>query len=360
MVPNPTEANYLDLLSTLTLSPWRAPEAMESVAHLSPEQRNELALHAERNHVVLRAFMPLRESASRKGETQTGVWCNEKIEHEQARISLALSYLVQVTTELEFGGCSATVMKSLDHWPDLGNDLDLYTSGSAERVREIMVRRFNASVEPRSWGDRLANKWNFAIPGLPELIEVHANRLGQTGEHTLMAERFITRRVAKTVAGVTFNVPAPEERIVVATLQRMYRHFYFRICDMVNTVALVESGELDYSELRKAAQIGGIWKGVCTFLRIASEYRLRYTGSPLPLPKEVLAEATMGADKLTVSSGFIRIPIVPDGANLYGTQLLQTAMRGDVAATARLSLFPYLASAAAISYKLTGSDKGIW
>ena len=43
----------------------------------------------------------------------------------------------------------------------------------------------------------------------------------------------------------TFPVPAPEERIIVATLQRMYRHFYFRICDIVNSGALVEQREAE-------------------------------------------------------------------------------------------------------------------
>ena len=64
---------------------------------------------------------------------------------------------------------------------------------------------------------------------------------------------------------LTFLVPAPEERLIVATLQRMYRHFYFRVCDIVNTAALLESGELDFDELKRAADLGGIWPGVATY-----------------------------------------------------------------------------------------------
>ena len=73
------------------------------------------------------------------------------------------------------------------------------------------------------------------FPVCRRLVEVHAQRLGQTGEHTQMARRFVSRRVLKTIGGFTFLVPAPEERVLVATLQRMYRHFYFRVCDIVNT-----------------------------------------------------------------------------------------------------------------------------
>ena len=78
----------------------------------------------------------------------------------------------------------STVIKSLDHWPDLGSDLDLYTDADATHVVNIMRACFSARLADRSWGDRLANKWNFVMPGLPELVEVHAGRLGQTGEQT--------------------------------------------------------------------------------------------------------------------------------------------------------------------------------
>ena len=64
-----------------------------------------------------------------------------------------------------------------------------------------MLNRLGAHIEPRSWGDRLANKWNFAIPGLPESVEVHAQRLGQTGEHTAMAQAIHHPPGPQTVTG---------------------------------------------------------------------------------------------------------------------------------------------------------------
>jgi hypothetical protein len=294
------------------------------------------------------------------GDETLAFRCQARIDQERLRVANAVQHLFVITGELEAAGCPTTVMKSLDHWPDLGNDLDLYTTADASQVSRVMTTRFDARVEPQSWGDRLANKWNFAVAGLPEAVEVHAQRLGQTGEHIALAQRFISRRVKQTVLGLEFGVPAPEERIIVATLQRMYRHFYFRVCDMVNIAALVESGAVDFVELHRAASMGGIWKGVCSLLRIVSDYALKYRGTPVVLPSEVLADALFGGEKLSVRAGFIRIPILPHGAELYAAQLTTAALRGDLAGTFRLSLLPYLASAAAISYKLTGSDKGIW
>ena len=128
---------------------------------------------------------------------------------------------------------------------------------------------------------------------------MHAQRLGQTGEHIAMAQRFVTRRVKQSVLGLEFGVPAPEERIIVATLQRMYRHFYFRVCDMVNIAALVESGAVDFVELHRAASMGGIWKGVCSLLRIVSDYVLSIVARPSCLPSEVLSDALFGGEKST-------------------------------------------------------------
>jgi hypothetical protein len=350
----------LQALSTLCLAPSRAEQVHSTLSALTEQEFAELTSLADCNHVVLRAWAPLQDAAERLGDAALADRCQSYVEKEQHRIQKAVRQLFVISSALEAAGCPTTVMKSLEHWPDFGSDLDLYTTASASQVCQVMSTRFKACLEPQSWGDRLANKWNFKIAGLPEAIEVHVQRLGQTGEHTAMAQRFVSRRVRKSFLGLEFLVPAPEERIVVATLQRMYRHFYFRLSDIVNIAVLVESGAVDFVELRRAATKGGIWKGVCSLLRIVSDYVLAYRGTAVVLPAEVLADALFGGEKVYIKSRFIRVPIMPEGVELYTAQVATAALRGDVAGTFRLSLLPYLASAAAISYKLTGSDKGVW
>jgi hypothetical protein len=356
----PLEREHIHALSQLTLDLSHAEESVRYVANSGSEGRGQFVSLADSNHVVLRALDPVRRTAQAVGNHELASWASEIMDQERARISNAVDYLHEIVIALEVAGCPTTVLKTLDHWPDLGNDLDLYSTADEHKIAEVMTRRFHAHIEDRSWGDRLANKWNFSIPGLPEAVEVHAKRLGQTGEHRQLALRFVSRRVNKTVNGMSFPVPAPEERIIVATLQRMYRHFYFRVCDIVNTAALLESGELNYSELKRASEIGGIWKGVCSYLKIVNDYVARYRGTGLNLPTEVIRTAPFGGEKVFVRGKFIRVPIMPQGATLYTDQVTRTAMRGDVPATFRLSLLPYLATAAAISFKVTGSDKGIW
>ena len=362
---NAREQAHLRALSQLTLNKQEPgshalQEAFNYVSGLDTEDRAELVRLADSHHVLVRALQTVHALAAGPADTGLIAWTEATLATEQARIDNALRHLDSVCRELEAARCPAVVIKSLDHWPDLGNDLDLFSPASERSIVRVMRDKFQAHVEPRSWGDRLANKWNFALPGLREAIEVHARRLGQTGEHIALAGRVIERAVAKEVGGYMFRVPAPEERIIIATLQRMYRHFYFRICDVLDTAALIESGAVNFAELRRSADSGGIWPGVATFLLIVSDYVKTYRRDGVELPGEVLAAAKFGGDKVTVRSRFLRFPLMPEGAGLYGLQMRQTAARGDVPAALRLSLLPPLASVAALAYRVTGSDKGIW
>jgi len=132
------------------------------------------------------------------------------------------------------------------------------------------------------------------------------------------------------------------------------------VCDILNATAIVESGKVDFRELRAAAQIAGIWPGVASFLKIVSDYVQRYRGHGLDLPTEMIAAAPVNGDKIYTRARFLRIPIMPYGARLYTRQITQAAFSGNVPATFRLSLLPPLASAAAVAFKITGSDKGVW
>ncbi len=147
---------------------------------------------------------------------------------------------------------------------------------------------------------------------------------------------------------------------MISTLQRMYRHFYFRLCDIVDTTELAESGGIDYEDLRSSANASGIWEGVATYLAIVSDYVKQYRGIGLDLPQFVKDSARFGGDQIYFARGFLRVPILPQSARLYGTQMAGLLRKRELHSSARLGLLPWLATAAAVGQKITGSDKGIW
>jgi Uncharacterised nucleotidyltransferase len=334
--------------------------ALEWFSTLSENDTAKLLETADTHHVTVRAFRALQRLAIKHGDRALGDWAAAAVSAEQDRVQRALVFLDAICEGLRTTGSQVVVIKSLEHWPDLGSDLDLFTTANDHAVMYVMAHRFHSEVLPRSWGDRLAHKWNFRVPGLPEAVEVHVARLGQTGEHIELARRIAARSVIREVHGHNLRVPAAEGAIILATLQRMYRHFYLRLCDIVDVSILFERGSIDFDELRATAEPAGIWPGVATFLKIVSDYLHSYRGHGLELPAQVLTDAEFGGEKIYCRGSFLRIPILWQGAKLYTMQMSKTVSRGNLPAFFRLSLLPCLGAAAAVEYKATGSDKGVW
>jgi len=342
-------------------------EAIAQLASaLTSQDFDELWNLANSHHVLARTFPLLHRVMLAHGLNRAD-WVEQAVVKEQSRIQHALSFLLPICEALKQIG-DVVVIKSLDHWPDLGNDLDLYSSAEGADVVAVMVERFKACPDARSWGDRLANKWNFIVPGLPELVEVHVSRLGQTGEQVTITNSLVTRACGvefgsgsvNGCASKTFPVPAPEDRLIISTLQRMYRHFYLRLCDIVDTALLVDSGVVDYAYVKSLAQSAGLWDGIATYLATVSGYVKSYRGTGLPLPSLVTDSARFGNELVHFRKMFLRIPIFPQAVRLYASEWKRLLLNGELSSTLRLSLLPPLAAAAALELKLTGSDKGIW
>jgi hypothetical protein len=352
----------MDLLSRLLLRAEDDASATvaEAVKALGREEFERLVALAGSNHVLVRGLEAILRVTRDAGDDRRTELAETALAAERARISAALPVLREVCQTLVERGCDVAVIKSLDHWPDLGSDLDLYTNARARVVLELMKSCFQAKRASRSWGDRLAGKWNFLVPGLREPIEIHVGRLGQTGEQVAIASWLMSRTRSITVGGQKFRVPSISDRLMISTLQRMYRHFYFRLCDIVDTVRVAETEGIDFTDLRSRATVAGIWEGVATYLVIVSDYVKEYRGRGLELPQSLVAAPRFGGDSIFYARGFLRVPILPQSASLYRSQLLGTLRRLELHNGARLSLLPWLATAAVVGQKITGSDKGIW
>jgi Uncharacterised nucleotidyltransferase len=348
-----TEKDCIHLLAKLTLGRGELQHAANhSLMRLGDADWAMLGEIAAEHHVSLRAF--------KSTHRQQVISAARVVVAERERGDRALAKLSEVCEALEQAACPCVVIKSLDHWPDMGSDLDILTCSPEQDVISVMEKHFGATVEAPSWSDRVAKKMNFRLPDLPELVEVHFGRLGQTGEHRKLAKRILQRRVVREIAGMKFFVPAPEEQILLTTLQRLYRHFYMRICDVLDTATLVDSGNVDFDELRRAAKRCSIWPGTATLLRLVSEYMSHYRGRPLQLPRRVWLASAFGTEKILPHDGFLRLPLFPQGAKLYARQVFRTVRRRDTAGSLRLGLIPPLAAAANVKYKLTGNAHGIW
>jgi hypothetical protein len=335
-------------------------ELDSEIRQISREEFDVLVKLASSNHVIVRGLEVFLEMVREARDDTRVEWAEKALATERARIETALTFLEEICRMFEYEGRDVAVIKSLDHWPDLGSDLDLYTDANSRDISKVMVSHFGAQIASRSWGDRLAHKWNFLIPGLAEAVEIHVGRLGQTGEQITIASHLMERTRQVMIGNRRFRVTSASDRLMISTLQRMYRHFYFRLCDMIDSTALVETGGIDWQDLRSRATNAGIWEGVATYLVIVSDYVRKYRGFGLELPQFVRATARFDGAEVYYAREFLRVPIMPQSAKLYGMQLAGLLRNRELESGARLSLLPWLATAALVGQKITGSDKGIW
>ena len=356
-------------LGTLLLAPqdraapegtWFARE-LEFVSSLSPQQFQDFLAQAEKQRVLRRVLEVLQAHLHKTNRERTIAQIVESaLAKEEDRLRTCLTCLDQIVGRFERRGHRIAIMKTLDHWPDTGSDLDLLVSAEDREVCDIFKNQFHAIRQNPSWGDRLAHKFNFRIPGLAELVEVHVGCLGQMGEHTTLAAGVLSRRVRVTYDRYSFPVPIPEDKVVIATLQRMYRHYYIRLTDIVNIFGLMRTGMLDFERLQQIAEAVSVWEGVATLLVVVQQYGLRYGGGVITLPQTVQMAAQFSAEKTYLGQSFVRVPLVPQAASLFFRQFAGSGMKHNPRAMMRLSLLPLLATAAFVSFRVTGNDKGVW
>ena len=353
-----------DALATLLLSqPVRGDQAfkkeIEYVSSLDCEQLRDFLKQAETQRVLRRTLEVLKPNLPTPGSA-TADMVDEMLAGEQSRVYNALTCLRMIVDRFEERGHPITIMKTLDHWPDTGSDLDLLVAAGDEQVCQIFEKSLQSAKQPQSWGDRLAHKYNFRVPGLAELVEVHVGCLGQTGEQRALAGGVLSRSGGQTYGTTSLPVPAAEDRIVIATLQRMYRHYYIRLTDIVNIFSSLAARRVDFERLQMIAESGSVWPGVATLLSIVREHGIRYGGQPVDLPNAITRAARFHADRTYLGKNFIRVPLMPEAAQLFFRQLTGNGRNHNFSAMARLSLLPVLATAAFVSFRLTGNDKGIW
>ncbi len=333
---------------------------IQYISGLDGEQLQNVLKQAEMQRVLGRTLDVLTNHLPNAGDGTIRGVLDQLISQERNRVKTALNHLNAIVDVFEKRGHPITVMKTLDHWPDTGSDIDLLVTAEDDVVCQIFQKHFLASKQVQSWGDRLAHKFNFRLPDLPELVEVHVDCLGQTGEQKALARGVIDRSVREPYDAFTFPVPVPEDRIVIATLQRMYRHYYIRLTDIVNIYDSLAQNRVDFDRLKAIAEVGSVWPGVATLLKIVCQHAIRFGGDCLELPDPVMDAARFGSARTYVDQKFVRVPLVPEAADLFWGQLLGIARKRNFRGMMRLSLLPLLATAAFVSFRVTGNDKGVW
>lgn len=362
---NSENQQTLETLGTILLaseaggSREKFEETIKRVRRL-PLQSIESLMERASTQRVLRRTLEILESQFAGDPQDAAFVLRSRLQAERERSQNLVAVLDKVVRAFQRRGHPVLAMKTLDHWPDTGSDVDLLASGDDNEICGVLENDFGAIRQAQSWGDRLAHKYNFTVPGLGELVEIHIGRLGQTGEQQRLAKEVLSRGIEERFGDYCLPVPIQEDRIIIATLQRMYRHYYIRLTDIVNIFRAVSRDAIDFKKLKDLASQSSVWPGVATLLTIVCEHGVRFGGKPINLPPLVTDGTKFDSDRTYVDRKFLRVPLMPEAANLYVLQLAENGRSRNIRAVARLTLLPILATAAFVAFRFTGNEKGIW
>src|SRR5258708_39250228 len=124
----PTMQTSMELLSQVLLSRGRIGDPrspilvkpIPGVCSISRSHFDELVALAQSNHVIMRGINALLEIAREANDDIRAEWAETALATEDTRIRTAIKFLHAICTTFETDGFDVAVIKSLDHWPDLG------------------------------------------------------------------------------------------------------------------------------------------------------------------------------------------------------------------------------------------------
>lgn len=230
------------------------------------------------------------------------------------------------------------VIKTGDHFPDQGHDIDLLLADNGDTAERIMREELGASRLERSVSEVLSAKSNWRCG--PTTVEMHVGRLGQVGEHRRLAEEIFGHRRQARIGSLDASVPSAEGRMILAMLQRIYRHFNFRICDVINVASLVEDESLSWETLWRLCRESGVDHGVGLGIAMVADQLSRLDedlqlpdSGPIPHPCPY---------PISFRRGYYRFPLRGVVPGVFARQVGGSVRQGAILQSSRLALLGFL------------------
>ena len=311
-----------------------------------PEEWERVVKLARHNVVTVRLGSKLLEA----GAESMGVDLAAPLLEERKRQERMTDLLIRIAQALKAEGLENCLIKTPDHRPDMGHDLDfLVPLGSAGRVGAI-CRTLGGEPKEQSVCDRLAGKISYAFAD--GTTEWHLGLLGQMGEDRWWPQQILLNSQKWEEVDTSIAIPAPEHRFLLQVQQRLYRHFFLRLGDVINSISLIKSGTLDWEALRQTALLNGIWGGCLTYLGYLKSIHEVALGRPLDVELPSGEAPGDGRDELGYCRSFIRFPRFRVVTRLYREKASALLGYRQWENLGRISLLPLLAAGELFSLKV--------
>ncbi|HYE16424.1 MAG TPA: hypothetical protein VD968_18440, partial [Pyrinomonadaceae bacterium] len=298
-----------------------------------------------RNCVLVRVARRLEEIG-----TRAPAFFDEAAEEEGRRARAMFEVIRAVSRSCEARGVEHIFAKSFHHYPDMGGDIDLFVASRSDDVDAAALEGTPAVPAARDFRGRMSGVTAYRVGGGFSL-EIYHGRVGVLGEHGALISRLIRNGERTRVGEADFLVPSAEDLLVLQGMQKVYRHDYIRLCDVLSTASLASRERMDWDYVIGAsAQLGTLY-GLRSYLTYAGQVLRATLGREL-LPAPLRARLTVGScGRGKFRGGVFVFPRARVAGRIYLGKVLAAARAGNWDGVSRLSLMP-LVAASALTRKL--------
>jgi hypothetical protein len=300
----------------------------------------ELLRVARRNYVLLRLAARLEEAGARGPD-----FFDEAVDEERRRASAIFGVIRRVSRACEAAGVGHLFAKSFQHHPDMGGDIDLFVAERAPSVDGAVLAGTPAAPAGRDFRSRMSGVTAYRVCGGEFVLEIFHGRLGVLGEHGAVVGQFIRNAERARVGGGEFLLPSPEDLLVLHGMQRVYRHGFIRLCDVLSAASLVGRAGLDWDYVLRTSEQLGTAYGLCSYLAFVGQIYREALGREL-LPgglRERLAADGCGRGRF--KGGVFVFPRGRVAGRVYLGKVRAAVRAGNWDGVSRLSLMPLVAAA---------------
>jgi len=290
----------------------------------------------ERSSTLIRAV----ERLTALGE-QAPAFIAAAVERERRRVSEALELARRIANVCDARGIPALFPKVFQHYPDLGDDLDLLVVSPSRGVDAVILEGLRAVRRPGDWGTRIAGSVTYQVAGCSTPLDIQHGRLGIAGEETAFAALLWRERHRVVVAGLDAFTASPEHLLVLHGVQRVYGRLGIDLADVAAAATLMRR-PLDWTAVLDTAAQLGVLPGLGAFLGYVEQIHGRLFGRWL-LPPGIRSRLRLERwGGIAFHNGVYRHPMIRVNGALYGRRLVTALATRRWATALRVCLVPLI------------------
>lgn len=326
-----TEAAYATLVLRLLLDdtvPRAALNDLDWATLLRVTQRSGTLVRAAARLAALGVTAPTFVAAA--------------VEQERQRVAEAFELVHHVTAACAARGIAALFPKLLQHYPDLGDDLDLLVVTPSARVDAAILHGCRAVRRGSRLAGWIAGSASYRVEGCFTPLDIQHGRLGIVGEDTTFPAILWAGRRVTQIAGRDVITASPEHVLVLHGMQRLYGRLAIDLADVAAVMTSIRRDRLDWSLILETATRLGVRPGLEAFLGYVEQIHGRVFGRSL-LPEAVRARLRLdGWGVPAFGAGSYRYPVLRVNVALYRQRLAAALAARHWAVALRLFLVPVI------------------